>query len=199
MLGELKSKSSKELDENTMVDAWGTIWRKAPGGHYINAKGALEDVDPDPKLLENFPWPDPKDPNIYAGLKDRATSLRRDGDFAVVLNLALGIMHQCWFMRGFEQWLLDLYLNKPFAAHLLDIATDLWIHITKEALRITGDNIDICCFGDDMAMQEGMFINPSVYRAICPCTSAWWKRSNHRAVKFYCILVVGIFHYGRLD
>jgi uroporphyrinogen decarboxylase len=166
MLGELKSKAPNELDENTMVDAWGTIWKKAPGGHFINAKGALEDADPDPGVLEQFPWPDPNDPNLYQGLRERAVSARQNGDFAVVLNLALGIMHQCWFMRGFEQWLLDLYQNKTFASHLLDITTDLWCNITKEALKIAGDNIDVCCFGDDMAMQEGLFINPSVYREL---------------------------------
>jgi uroporphyrinogen decarboxylase len=146
------------------VDAWGTTWKKAPAGHYITVKGAFQDCEPTVEMLDTFEWPDPDDPGLFEGLKDQSEFLRKHTDYAIVLNLGLGIMHQCWFMRGFAEWLMDLTLNKEFAGRFLDRAADLWIKISENALDAVGDHVDVLCFGDDVAMQESTLISPQLYR-----------------------------------
>jgi uroporphyrinogen decarboxylase len=166
MLGDFKRKLSKEIDSDTIVDVWGTTWKKAPAGHYINARGVFQDREPTVEMLEGFDWPDPNDPGLFEGLKEKSESLRKETDYAIVLNLGLGIMHQCWFMRGFAEWLMDLSLNKDFAGCFLDKAADLWIKISENALDAVGDNVDVLCFGDDVAMQESTLISPQSYREL---------------------------------
>ena len=87
MLGDFKRKPSIEIDSDTIVDAWGTTWKKAPAGHYITVKGAFQDCEPTVEMLDTFEWPDPDDPGLFEGLKDQSEFLRKHTDYAIVLNL----------------------------------------------------------------------------------------------------------------
>lgn len=164
MLGDFKNKPAKRIDANSFIDVWGTTWKKTPEGHYINVDGAFRRCEPKMEILETFDWPDPSDPGIYEGLKERAESLRKKSDCAIVLDLPNGIMLQGWFVRGFAEWLTDLYMNREFACRLMDIITDIWTKIVERALEIVGKNIDIVAMADDLGMQEGTFVSPQVYR-----------------------------------
>jgi len=164
LLGDFKKKPPKIIDANSFIDVWGTTWQKTPEGHFINAKGPLQECDPEIEILEEFDWPDPNDPGLYQGLKERAESLRRSTDCAIVLDLPNGIMLQGWFVRGFSGWLTDLYMNKEFACRLMDIMTDIWTTIAERALEIVGKNIDVVAMADDLGMQTGTFVSPQVYR-----------------------------------
>jgi len=164
MLGDFKKKPAKRIDANSFIDVWGTTWKKSPEGHYINADGPFQKCDPRIEILETFDWPDPNDPGLYEGLQVRAESLRKRTDCAIVLDLPNGIMLQGWFVRGFEEWLTDFYMNKEFACRLMDIMTDIWTTIAENALSAVGSNIDIVAMADDLGMQEGTFVSPQVYR-----------------------------------
>jgi uroporphyrinogen decarboxylase len=164
LLGDFKKKPAKIISADSFIDVWGTTWKKTPEGHFINAEGPFQSCEPDIKILEAFDWPDPDDPGIYEGLREKAESLRKSTDCAIVLDLPNGIMLQGWFVRGFAEWLTDLYMNKEFAARLMDIMTDIWTKIVARALEIVGRNIDIVAMADDLGMQEGTFVSPQVYR-----------------------------------
>ena len=56
-LGEFRGGGGRELDAYTLVDAWGTTWKKAPGGHYINVDGPFQKRDPKLEILENHDLP----------------------------------------------------------------------------------------------------------------------------------------------
>jgi uroporphyrinogen decarboxylase len=116
MLSEYRGGRVKEIDANTIMDAWGVIWKKAPDGHFINAEGPFQKEDPRLEGLETFDWPDPDNPGLYDGLRERAAALRENTDYAIVLNLNVGVVHLCQFIRGFAEWLMDLYENPDFAA-----------------------------------------------------------------------------------
>ena len=161
-LGQFAGGNYREIDNNTIVDAWGTVCRKAPDGHYINVDGPLQGSNPKIEILENHMWPDPNDPGLYKGLKEQAEYLRRNNDRAIVLNLPVGIVHQCQFVRGFTEWLMDLITNPEFACRMMDIIADIWIKITQNTLEAVGDNIDVIAWGDDVAIQEGSLINPKI-------------------------------------
>ena len=164
LLGDFKKKPAKIIDADSFIDVWGTTWKKTPAGHFINAEGPFQKGDPEIEILENFDWPDPNDPGLYEGLKERAESLRKSTDCAIVLDLPNAIMLQGWFVRGFAEWLTDLYMNKEFACRLMDIITDIWTRIVERALEIVGKNIDIVAMADDLGMQSGTFVSPQVYR-----------------------------------
>jgi uroporphyrinogen decarboxylase len=164
MLGDYKGGRAKEIDDNTIMDAWGVIWKKAPDGHFINAEGPFQKSDPEIESLETFEWPDPNNPGLYEGLEDRAAYLRKNTDYAIVLNLNVGVVHLCQFIRGFAEWLMDLYENPHFACRMMDMVADIWIRIAQRALDVVGENVDVIMWGDDIASQKSTFMSPQMYR-----------------------------------
>jgi uroporphyrinogen decarboxylase len=166
MLGEYRGGASKEIDGDTFLDSWGTTWKKAPDGHFINVDGPFQNRDPKIEILETFDWPDPDNQGLYEGLKEKAKAMHENTDYAIVLNLPVGIVHQCQFMRGFAEWLMDLYENPEFTCRLMDLIADTWIRIAENALDAVGENIDVIMWGDDMAAQDATFMSPEIYREL---------------------------------
>lgn len=166
MLREYKGGTSRSIDANTFIDSWGTTWKRAPDGHFINVDGPFQNRDPEMENLETFDWPDPDNPGLYEGLKEKAEALHKNTDYAIVLNLPVGIVHQCQFMRGFTEFLVDLLINTEFASRLMDIIADIWIRIAENALEAVGNNIDVIMWGDDLAMQQATFMSPEMYREL---------------------------------
>ena len=157
----------READEDTYLDEWGTTWRKAEDGHYLYVDGPFFGLKkPDPALLDDFGWPDPDNPGYYRGLKERAEALRRETDCAIILNLPVGVIHQAQFLRGFGDWLKDIYKNRVFMDCLLTGLTDRWIRVSENALDIVGDKADLVFLADDLASQLAPMFDPEAYREI---------------------------------
>jgi uroporphyrinogen decarboxylase len=165
-LGDYTGRMSHYIDEHTFQDSWGTTWKKAPDGHFINAIGPFQNKDPDVALLESFNWPDADNPGLFEGLRERAEALHKGTDYAVILVLPVGIVHQCQFIRGFAEYLMDLVSNEEYVCRMMDIVAGIWIKIAQNALDAVGDNVDVIMWSDDLAMQEGPFISPEMYRKL---------------------------------
>lgn len=157
----------RELDEDNYLDEWGTTWRKAEDGHYLYVDGPFfDEKKPDIEALLNGDWPDPDNPGYYRGLAERAAALRRDSDCAIILNMPIGVIHQGQFMRGFGDWLKDLYKNRAFSEALMDVIAERWIRVAENALDLAAGNVDIVFFGDDLGSQLAPMFNPDIYREL---------------------------------
>ncbi|MCP4304386.1 MAG: hypothetical protein GY788_05810 [bacterium] len=153
----------RELDDDTYLDEWGTTWKKAEDGHYLYVDGPFfVQKKPDPAQLEAGNWPDPDNPGYYKGLRERAEAQRATGA-AVILNMPIGVVHQGQFLRGFADWLKDLYKNRTFAERMMDMIAERWIAVAENALEACGDNVDIVFFGDDLAGQSAPLFDPVLY------------------------------------
>jgi len=154
-----------ELDEErTYVDRWG-VRRQLPkgGGHYYIVHpplaGATRLSD-----LSVHPWPEPE--TDYTALRGTARHLRQQTDKALVLNLAVGFIHQAQFLRGYEAWLMDLALDPAFAGALMDQVLEIWLAEAKAMLRAVGDAADVVIYADDIAFQSGPMVSPGMYRRL---------------------------------
>lgn len=155
-----------EIDEDTYLDEWGTSWKKADDGHYLYVDGPFYDEKkPDLDRLVNGNWPDPDNPGYYEGLSGRAQAQRATGA-AVILNMPVGVIHQGQFLRGFGDWLKDLYKNRDFAERMMDMIAERWIAVAENALDVCGDSVDIVFFGDDFAGQMAPLFDPEIYRQL---------------------------------
>ena len=164
VLGDFTGRKTREIGPDAFVDAWGTTWEKAPDGHFINVDGPFQKIEPSLDALESHVWPSPDDPGLFSGLRERAAFLRGSTDRALILNLPLGVIHQCQFLRGFSEFLLDLASNPEFVARMMDIVSDIWIRIAENALDAVGSNIDVVEWGDDVAIQGSLMFSPNMYR-----------------------------------
>jgi uroporphyrinogen decarboxylase len=163
-LGNFRGGNYRELDSTTVIDAWGTTWKKAEGGHFINVNGPFQNAEPKVELLERHIWPNPDEPGLYEDLGERAAHFRKMTDRAIILDLPVGILHQCEFLRGFGEFLMDLLINQEFVLRMIDRAADIWIRIAQNALNAVGKNVDIVSWGDDLASQESPLFSPKIYR-----------------------------------
>ena len=154
-------------DPFTFVDTWGVTWRRVgyPGGYYWEvhrhplAEASIEDLD-------RFPWPDPLDPALTAGLVDEIHELR-ETPYAIVAN---GGFKSFWelgyMMRGLEQLLVDLVANTGFVTALMEKLLELNLAGTRRFLEITGPHIQVFRAADDLATQTGLFMSPETYRTV---------------------------------
>lgn len=146
-------------------DEWGVWWACPPGGHYYTIR---EPFAGEPSLhdIRTYPWPDPTDAVWTAGLAEKVEEARRLGDYAVCLSLPVGFIHETQFLRGYEAWLTDLLLNRPFIEALMDAVMDIQLEIFRRALELVGDKVDLVAIGDDIGFQNGPMVSPALYDAV---------------------------------
>lgn len=149
-------------DDGSFEDEWGVKYR--PIGDYNHrfghplAKARLED-------LEDFPWPDPDDPGRVTGLAEKAQNLFENTDLTLAAgHISSGIFQDCWNLRGMEEFLMDMVLNRDFADVLLDKVTAIHIGMWNNFLDVVGDYVDIVETADDLASQTNLLISKKMYQ-----------------------------------
>jgi uroporphyrinogen decarboxylase len=157
-----------EYGVESYTDEWGVGYQKIenPTGIYYEickhplAAATIHDLD-------YFDWPDPRDPSRTAGLLERCLDLYKNTDRALVGKFSTPIFEQAWYLRGYEQWLQDLIVNKEFACALLDRLTDIAVELSEVGLEITAKYLQIYrVAGDDLGHQEAPLISPKMFREL---------------------------------
>ena len=131
---------------------WGEryVYRDSPWGKRVeHLAGALSDaVSIDD--FTGFPWPS-ADMNDYSGLK--AVCEKYD-EYALVYGFA-DIFTRPSIVRGFENFLLDMYVNPEWIHFMLDKFTGVFIDDYRRAFKESGGRIDIFLVMGDLASQLG--------------------------------------------
>jgi uroporphyrinogen decarboxylase len=151
--------------DGTFVDEWAVVWAKPDGGHWYVKSGPFVG-EASLEALDKHNWPDPADPGRIAGLRERAKLLHEETDYAVILNTPQGIVHNTQFLRGFENWLVDLVANPEYSKALMWKVFEVWRDIAVPALEAAAGYVDIVFYADDVAFQEAPMMSPRVYREI---------------------------------
>ncbi|MBD3309438.1 hypothetical protein GF339_23795 [candidate division KSB3 bacterium] len=151
-------------------DEWGVTWRKAKadGKYFDIVDHPLPQPDITIEELKAFPWPTLADPAKLTGLKDRARELQAQTGCALILEGVLGseIFDGSFFIRGFENFYVDLAGNPDVACYLMDQMVELQLSYWEMALRELGDDVLIVRLGDDLGEQAKTRISPRMYRTL---------------------------------
>jgi len=114
--------------------------------------------------IEKSSWPDPNDKGRYAGLMQEAQNLRSTTDYAIVAEMiCCGPFEQACWVRGFDDFLCDLYADPYMAEALMDKITQINLQFYDNYLEEVGEYIDVFCQGDDLAIQNSSFMSPEIY------------------------------------
>ena len=145
---------SETLDDAHFRDAFGTVWRTDGMTPAI--------VDPGLKVpsFDGYAFPSIDtflDSTVKADTKNRASEL---SDSFVIVSTGL-CLWQSWYLRGFENTLMDCAVEEDFYAELLDRLTDLTLAFVKACSDIPADAI---MMGDDWGDQKGVIIGPERWR-----------------------------------
>lgn len=149
-----------------LTDEWGITWSMPDDepnymdmSHHPLAKATIAD-------LRDYPFPKGDDPGRFAGLRQRAEQLRRETPYAVIGGTCGVVYEFCWYMRGLEEWFVDMLTQPEFCEALLDCTLKFWMDWCRGFLDEVGDLIDVISIGDDLAGQTGPLFRPDFYRRI---------------------------------
>lgn len=115
--------------------------------------------------IKKFKFFDAYDPARVEGLKERVEYLYNKTDYAIVAAGAVGgLFETCNLMRGFDQFPIDLMLDKKIAHTLLDKLNNYYIELMDTFLNIVGPYIQVVEMADDLGSQNNLLISPQLYR-----------------------------------
>ena len=151
-------------DFKLFTDEWGISWKmpKEKGFYFDLIKSPLSG-DITEKDIDNFPWPDPTNPHLLDGLKEKVKEFYQNGYAIILESFGAGIFEMSCRIRGYEQFYSDLAINPNLACKLMDKFLELKIQFYKMASKELGNYIQFIREGDDIAGQKSLLISPKMY------------------------------------
>ena len=154
-------------DYHYFEDEWGIEWRmpRTDGFYYDMAHHPLHDATAEE--IREYSGPDVHDPGRVDGLRSNVETLRNETDYALFPEIGgPGMFEGAWFLRGMEQFMVDMLTDRPLAEALLDKVLEVMHGFYDVYLDEIGDLIDIVPTGDDLGAQRGPLLNPDLYRSL---------------------------------
>jgi uroporphyrinogen decarboxylase len=155
-------------DHTFFRDEFGIGWKmpKVGGFYYDMYEHPLAGDHVTVANVEAWPWPDPADPQRFAGVREAALAVRETGRAVVVGSMSAGIYEIAQWMRGYEDSFSDLASNEPMAEALLEKSLELQLRFWEHMGDAAGDLIDVAATADDFSGQFGLLIAPETYRRL---------------------------------
>jgi uroporphyrinogen decarboxylase len=148
-------------------DEWGVKWREFDLGGVIYREAAesplqnasLED-------LELYPWwPDPRDPQRYAGVQDAAQKLYETTDYALIGCPAFNsVWERAYLLCGYARMLEGLVGEPEFVHAVFRKITDIVLIQLRQFLELAGSTLEVVKIGDDLGGQQNCLMSPTTYR-----------------------------------
>lgn len=170
--------------DGTLTDEWGVGYRRvetSPGVYLLEASSSpFAGLHPTEIDLDAYPWPDPHDPGRTAGLAEHARGLYEGTDLALMGRFGGTIMEQAAFLRGYQDWLMDLALYPDFARALMERIADIQIALDEAGLRAAGPMLSIFKLsGEDLGMQDRPLFSPQMWRGLLrPILARRWRAAR---------------------
>lgn len=148
-------------------DEWGIGWRKPrDGGFYYDMyRHPLARAETLDELLA-YRFPDPLDDGRFAPLRAQAEAAAARGKVVALAGPCAGIAEVYSWLRGFEQYYVDLALNPVLVGAMLDRLVEWKSAFWQRALREIGDLVDIVVEADDLGGQNAPLMSPRTYQKL---------------------------------
>lgn len=110
--------------------------------------------------LDDYEFPDSDAPGRFESVERRVKTWQEE--YAIVARGGGdGFFLQGWYLRGFEDLVLDMHSNSKLVDELFDQLLKFYV---SEGKRLAEIGADIYVVSDDVAMQTGPIISPSLWR-----------------------------------
>lgn len=155
--GGVCKSANEKLDDAHHRDAFGSVWRTD-----ILPSSVVEPGLKAPSFAGYaFPSAD-----IFLDPTAKAESKKRIGEWSdsfTIISPGL-CLWESWYLRGFEETLMDCAAEEEFYAELLERFTELTLALVKACADLPADAI---MMGDDWGNQRGVMIGPERWRRFC--------------------------------
>lgn len=155
----------RTLSDGTIVDGFGCRFEYKGVGlpycTYAPLAGAQTIAD-----VEAHDWPDPLDDRWLApDLASKTRRLRERGDRLVSVGMP-PLFHQYHYMRGFEQWMVDVKLHREIHQAIAERIYEVNATLLMRALDAAGAYVDIVETGDDFGTSLSSYWSPADFRSL---------------------------------
>lgn len=151
----------------TYTDEWGISWRKPKdGGFYYDMQRHPLATASSLGEMRDHPFPDPLDDGRFANLRSQAEAAVSKGKAVALAGPCAGIAEVYSWMRGFEQYYMDLALNQTYVAYMLDRLVEWKCAFWARALKEIGHLVDVVIEADDLGGQSRLLMSPKTYRGL---------------------------------
>ena len=157
------------------IDMWGVPYRALEDWDHCVVDGApLRNATIDE--IDDFPWPDPHDPEQFRGLREQAKFLYENTDYVIGADaIKAGMLMNSLQLRGYDQFFMDLVLNVDLAEKLMDkilwTLKEMWTHYMEEV----GEYVQLAYVTDDFGTQKSLMLSPKMFRDLI---KPRWKELN---------------------
>ena len=152
--------------DGTFSDEWGIRWKKV--GYFVSpVHHPLKDATVDD--LKRYRWPDPNDERRFKGVREEAEFKWKNTGYAIVAqqpNHTYGVLTEAIYLRGMENFFMDLIINKEFASALMAYVTDYHVRLYENYLDAVGEFVNVVHTSDDLGAQAGPYMSLDMYREI---------------------------------
>jgi uroporphyrinogen decarboxylase len=157
---------SEDAGSYYYTDEWGITYRKPKaGGLYFDIVRSPLAEARTAADVERHHWPNPLDEARIEGVAAEAEQVARETDACIVVGCMFsGLLEMgCW-LRGFEEFYLDLAMGSAVGEAILDKLTELKLAYWGALVPRLGENVDVVRQGDDYGQQQGLLISRETYR-----------------------------------
>ena len=146
------------------VNEWGYGTREAHGSSVVSFSPLASATDVSD--IERHTWPCARDPGRIQGLAEKARRFAETTDcFIGATHAVSGMMIDIGpYLRGFEQFMMDLYLDERFAHHLIGRIADVVEELYRYYLEPIAPYVGWVEFSSDHGMQDRPIVSPEIYR-----------------------------------
>ena len=156
-----------------VLDAAGTVVLKMPaGGYYFDpvhsplaGATSVQDIDGCMDQIESYDKPAHLD-RATRSWPGKARGLREETDYLLVGFFGGHIFQAAQSLRGWDTFLMDLLVNRPFAEALLERLAEANVRRFDRYAETVGRYVHVVQFEDDLGMQDRPLLRPELYRQV---------------------------------
>ena len=112
--------------------------------------------------IENFAWPS-VDWYDFSHIEEQIKEWDRKQKRWITCA-AGGAFESPWYMRGLEQYLMDLIENPELTGAIVRHVTDFYIEYGRRIFEASNGRLDMIETGGDLGTQQGMLLSPNLWR-----------------------------------
>ena len=151
----------EERADGSWVDEFGTGYERSE--FYCDYSEPVL-VDATMEDLKRYTFPDPRDAARFEGLREKAQELYEKTDYALIGGNIQALFYIGWVLRGMEQFMMDIVINREFADYLMDRIVEWHVSFLDCYLSEIGEYIEYHWIGDDWGVQNGPLISLEMFR-----------------------------------
>lgn len=103
-------------------------------------------------------------------LAERARTLHRETDYAIVGHFGGHIFAASQLLRGMDNFMCDLVADKPFARALMEALADQHMAEFEHYIEALGPYIQVIALADDLGSQRGPQVSLALFREMVPAS-----------------------------